>query len=155
MSEHWYSKINRKINTLNAKALHYKNCRDDALEKIAILEKALFILDPNKDNYLLDGKTVIKMENPTFRECIFLQGSPRPLVKRVLRENQGKWLSTRDIVIKICEIERLEFDEWIYNPIRNHVSSILRRLHELGVIERKDGECTGYAYQYYIKWRLP
>ncbi|KGQ38749.1 hypothetical protein JP35_07920 [Gallibacterium anatis] len=137
---HYYSLINRKINTLQRKAQHFAKSREDALKKIKILEDALFILDSNHDNYFLNTYDPIETHEYTYLENSLLKQSPRKLVAQVMRMYPNQWISTRDVVKKVFELEKLEFDEILYQPIRNSVSGVLRRQQERGILKSRRSE---------------
>ncbi|AWX14397.1 hypothetical protein CEP49_07560 [Mergibacter septicus] len=64
---HYYSVIMRKIDALEKDKWHYQQCYEDALQKIEILESALFTLNPQNDNYFLNSaeksKWLLPLEN--------------------------------------------------------------------------------------------
>ncbi|WP_064431714.1 hypothetical protein, partial [[Haemophilus] ducreyi] len=129
------SVIIRKIDALEKDKRHYQECYEDALQKIEILESALFILNPQNDNYFLNSAEKIWKKKLDEQRHFILSDSPYKVVAKVLKAYPNQWLPTSEVVLKIFEIENIQFDDILYQPIRQAVSAILRRQAERKIIK--------------------
>lgn len=134
--------INQRIDELNGQINHFEECIRSAKQDITTLQQALIALE--SEPFSLPVKQFDKYQSKAS-----LNSSER--IAKVFKHFPNQWLSTREIMLRVFEIEGKSPDKSAVHSILITFSHALRRLLKQGIVERQ--RLMGTSGQL-IQWRL-